>query len=218
MTRSTVARLRPLQDEIRACHACPRMVGPVVVGPPVPSRIFLVGQAPGPREGGLGRPFAWTAGRTLFRWFERLGVDEATFRTRVYMAAVCRCFPGKTPAGGDRVPDRAEVARCGAWMAQELAVLRPTLFIPVGRLAIELVLGRSVASLEEVVGDKVRATLHEIRADAVALPHPSGLSSWWKIEPGRTLLTRALGTLGDHPTWRRTFDAPGAGTPSPAHA
>ncbi len=48
-------------------------------------------------------PFAWTAGRQLFKWFASLGLDEATFRSRVYMAAVCRCFPGKRPTGGDRV-------------------------------------------------------------------------------------------------------------------
>src|ERR1019366_2814913 len=85
-----------LQAELAACRACPNMVGPVVHGPPVVSRVLLIGQAPGPREGSFGRPFAWTAGKTMFKWFEEsLGVDEATFRARVYMAAVARCFPGK---------------------------------------------------------------------------------------------------------------------------
>ena len=45
------------------------MQRPAVSGPPVLSRILLVGQAPGVKEPLLGRPFAWTAGRTLFRWF-----------------------------------------------------------------------------------------------------------------------------------------------------
>lgn len=202
--RAAVAlRLAVLQQELRGCRACPRMVGPVVVGRPNPSRILLVGQAPGPREGGLGRPFAWTAGRTLFRWIAGLGVDEETFRSGAYLAAVCRCFPGKTAAGGDRVPDRDEVARCGSWMAREVALLRPSLVVPVGKLAIELVLGKS--ALEDVVGRVRRATLHGIRVDVVSLPHPSGLSSWWKVEPGKTLLGRALRALGEHPTWRRTF-------------
>lgn len=180
------------------------MVGPVIVGRPVPSKIVLIGQAPGPREGALGRPFAWTAGRTLFRWFEGLGVDEETFRSRAYIAAACRCFPGKTGAGGDRVPDRDEVERCGGWMARELEVLRPSLLVPVGRLAIELVLGRRVA-LEDVIGRARAGTLHGHEAGVIALPHPSGLSSWWKVEPGRTLLGKALRALGRHPAWRQTF-------------
>ena len=78
---------------------------PVVSGGPVVSKVLLVGQAPGDKEPKLGRPFAWTAGRTLFRWFEEAcGFDELVFRRSIYMAAVCRCFPGKKPRGGDRVP------------------------------------------------------------------------------------------------------------------
>ena len=88
------------------CSRCPEMIGPVVSGSPVLSPILLIGQAPGDKEGGFGKPFAWTAGKTLFKWFEPIGLDEETFRQRVYMAAVCRCFPGKTP--------RAAIV-CRAW-------------------------------------------------------------------------------------------------------
>src|SRR5665811_1947627 len=82
------------------CRRCPEMNPPVVSGGPVLSRVLLVGQAPGDKEPKLGRPFAWTAGKTLFRWFnEAAGIDEAAFRASVYMAAVCRCFPGKKASG-----------------------------------------------------------------------------------------------------------------------
>src|SRR5271154_5241934 len=78
------------------CDRCPRMLKPVVVGRPVASRIILVGQAPGAKEPVLGRPFAWTAGKTLFKWFAAgLGWNEEEVRNRIYFAAVCRCFPGK---------------------------------------------------------------------------------------------------------------------------
>ena len=74
------------------------------------SKVILVGQAPGDKEPVLGKPFAWTAGKTLFRWFEEsCGLTEARFRSSIYMAAVCRCFPGKKLSGGDRVPSLAEV-------------------------------------------------------------------------------------------------------------
>src|SRR5215831_14416477 len=104
MREAPSSALRAHQLALRACARCPKMIGPVVVGPPVRSDILLIGQAPGPREGVLGRPFAWTAGRQLFKWFQSIGVEEAGFRARVYMAAVCRCFPGKTGSGGDRAP------------------------------------------------------------------------------------------------------------------
>src|SRR5471030_1661025 len=82
--------------QLASCTACPNMIGPVVHGPPIAVSIYLLGQAPGPHEGKIGKPFAWTAGKTLFRWFEEeMGVSEETFRERIYMSAVARCFPGK---------------------------------------------------------------------------------------------------------------------------
>lgn len=198
----TRARLRVLHAELDACRACPKMIGPVVHGPAVASRVLLVGQAPGPREGSFGRPFAWTAGRTMFRWFEEsLGVDEATFRERVYMAAVARCFPGKASGGGNRRPDAEEIVRCRTWLEGEAAILRPELVVAVGTLAIDQVLGEK-SPLAEVVGTVRRARWLGCDVDVVALPHPSGASPWHKIEPGKTLLGRALRLLARHPAMR----------------
>jgi uracil-DNA glycosylase len=191
--------LRVMQQELGACEACPNMIGPVVHGPPVLSPVMLVGQAPGPREGSFGRPFAWTAGRTMFRWFhESLGVDEAQFRERVYMAAVARCFPGKASGGGDRKPDAGEIDRCRRWLEREVTILQPRLVVAVGTLAIEQILGEK-GPLAEVVGKMRRARWLGREMDVVALPHPSGASTWHKTEPGKTMLGRALRVLARHP-------------------
>ncbi len=189
------------------------MHGPPVCHPPRPSRVLLVGQAPGPREGARGRPFAHTAGKTLFRWFEPFGVDEERFRANVYMAAVLRCFPGKAKSGGDRLPSAEEIAACRPWLEEEVAILKPRLVIPVGRLAIEQVFGARPASLAEVVGRERRVTFLGRSADAIALPHPSGVSSWHKLEPGKTLLAEALARIAAHPAWREAF-SPRASAPS----
>lgn len=181
------------------------MVGPVVHGGPVESRILLVGQAPGPREGSFGRPFAWTAGKTLFRWFhEALGVDEALFRQRVYMAAVARCFPGKAPGGGDRRPERDEIERCRDFLEAEVEILKPRLVLPVGTLAIEQVLGEK-APLAGLVGTLRRARYHSAEVDVICLPHPSGASTWHRTSPGKELLGRALEQLRAHPEVVSTF-------------
>ncbi|HLK35438.1 MAG TPA: uracil-DNA glycosylase family protein [Polyangiaceae bacterium] len=201
--RSGNEALRMLHRELEGCRACPKMIGPVVHGPPVSSRVLLVGQAPGPREGSFGRPFAWTAGKTMFGWFDSaLGVDEATFRARVYMAAVARCFPGKAPGGGDRKPDATEIASCEPWLAREVAILRPELVIAVGSLAIERILAVK-PKLAQVVGTVRTAEWLGHRVDVLALPHPSGASPWHKVDPGRSLLRRALELLGRHPAMAR---------------
>src|SRR2546421_13022876 len=88
------------------CRRCRRVFPPPVLGGPIFSYVMLIGQAPGVREPTLKRPFAHTAGKTLFRWFEEFcGMDEATMRERIYFAAVIRCFPGKASGGTDRVPN-----------------------------------------------------------------------------------------------------------------
>lgn len=199
-------QLADVQRRLAACKRCPAMIGPVVQGRPISSRLYLVGQAPGPHEGELGRPFAWTAGKTLFRWFATLGVDEETFRSRAFMAAVARCFPGKAKGGGDRRPDPAEIAACRRFLEEEVRLLQPKLVIPVGGLAIDQVLGRK-APLAEVVGEVLEAEIAGVKCEAICLPHPSGASTWFKVEPGASLLKRALARLGKHPEWKRAFAA-----------
>jgi uracil-DNA glycosylase len=186
---------------LKRCKKCPDMVGPVVAPPPVLSKVYIVGQAPGPREGALGRPFAWTAGKQLFKWLERLGLAEADVRARVYFAAVCRCFPGKTKQKADRVPDADEIENCSGWMRRELEILRPELIIPVGKLAIAQVMPQ-VKSLNDVIGRQFRLALHGHTADVIPVPHPSGASTWFKVEPGATLTRRALRRIKKHPAWQ----------------
>jgi len=176
------------------------MTGPVVVGAPALSKILLVGQAPGDREPKLGRPCAWTAGKTLFKWFLEIGIDEPTFRERVYMAAVCRCFPGKKERGGDRVPSDTEIASCAGWLDREIALLQPELVLPVGRLAIEQFLPPQ--PLVELIGRRHEGTRAGVRFALIPLPHPSGASTWFRTEPGRTHLGEALDLISRHPTWR----------------
>lgn len=186
---------------IEACTLCPRMHRPPVVGRPVRGRIILVGQAPGDKEPKLGRPFAWTAGRTLFQWFhDALGWTEEETRDRIYFAAVCRCFPGKKESGGDRVPDGAEIASCSRWLEAEFALLKPKLVLPVGKLAISQFL--PVTSLNLLIGQCLRIKYHGHAVDCIPLPHPSGASPWHRIEPGRTLLQRAMKRVAAHPAIR----------------
>ena len=159
-------------------------------------RAMIVGQAPGITESGGGKPFAGQAGRTLFRWFARIGFDEAAIREHVYIAALTRCYPGRAASGrGDRVPDADEQARCGTWLDAELRIIQPPLLIPIGRLAIARFLPPQ--PLDQVVGrvhDVAHAGGHSA---AIPLPHPSGASSWFHLPANARLLDRALEHLGE---------------------
>ena len=180
------------------CRRCPRMKSIPVSGGAVVSDVMLIGQAPGPREPTLKRPFAHTAGQTLFRWFEQFcGMNEAAVRSTIYFAAVCRCFPGKSPGGTDRVPAPDEIRNCSSWMNEEIKILKPRLIIPVGRLAIAQFI--ECTKLDRVIGRKFRPKRAEHTFDLIPLPHPSGASPWHKIPPGKQLLAKAMRKIARHP-------------------
>ena len=200
-----------LESHRRALAACRRCdvdhgVLPIVSLARRP-RAVLVGQAPGKVEAGGGRAFAGRAGKTLFRWLERAGIDESRARDGIYIAAITRCYPGPSPSGrGDRAPTPAERASCSSWLDAELALMRPRLLIPVGRLAIERFLPR--LALEDLIGRE-----HEVehvggRSIAIPLPHPSGASSWIHQGNHSELLSHALRLLGTRLAELRIIGSP----------
>ena len=177
------------------------MLPPPVSGGAIASEVMLIGQAPGVREPVLKRPFAHTAGKTLFRWFdEYCAMDEALVRQRIYFAAVCRCFPGKASGGTDRVPSPEEIAKCSSWMNDEFEILRPRLVIAIGKLAIAQFI--ALGKLETVIGRKFVMERAGHSFDLIPLPHPSGASPWHKMSPGRELLGKAMRMIERHPTIR----------------
>lgn len=202
MPRATTKFERHVR-QLFACRTCPTVVGTPISGPVEGASVLLVGQAPGPHEEDEGRPFAWTAGKKLFSWFSTIGVGESEFRNAVFMAAVIRCFPGKDPSGGDRVPYPAEIAACGEHLDTELRLLKPELMIAVGTLASLQIVGK--AQLKDVVGRMHQASRAGTTFDVIVLPHPSGRSTWLNKSENAELLRRSLQLIASHPAWRKTF-------------
>lgn len=153
-----------------------------------------------------GQPFAGRAGKTLFAWFAQVGLEERQVRDWLYIAAITRCYPGPHPGGrGDRVPTPHERARCADWLDDELRILRPTLIVPVGRLAIDRFLG--AGALSELIGRAHVVDHAGGTSTVIPLPHPSGASSWIHATGHRALLDRALALVGAKLEARRSRSA-----------
>jgi uracil-DNA glycosylase len=193
-------KLERLVTALRACTLCPKMHRPAVSGGAVLSRVMSVGQAPGVKEPVMGRPFAWTAGKTLFKWFtSACGWSEADFRSRIYMAAVARCFPGKAQTGGDRVPDEGEVNACSRWLAEEIDLLRPELVLPIGKLAIAQFVPfekTDRSHRRRISRDEIRSSIR--RDSAAASQRREHVASHGT---GKSLLEKALRRVVGHPAW-----------------
>lgn len=203
--------LERLSAEIRACRACVNagfiadatpiatseyefehdMSRRAYTGPNGSGRAMLIGQAPGQLEAVQREHFVGRAGRVLFRWLERIGIDEDDFRRHVYMTAVTKCFPGKSARSkvGDRRPTPREVRLCRPFLDRQIAVVDPKLILLVGKMAIDRYLpGRS---LDEVVGRVFDTQQREL----LPLPHPSGMSRWLNEPANQERLTQALEVL-----------------------
>jgi uracil-DNA glycosylase len=189
--RRTIAdELRRLQAAGHRCRICQEQ-GLLPEARPVftdtgPARIVLVGQAPGIVEHENGRPFSGRAGAELWRWMSRAGfASDDEFRRTVYITAVTRCFPGRSPNGGDRRPSPGEILNCSRWIDAELRLLQPDVVLAVGQLAIGRFLGPG--RLEDRVGHPFGD-----RPVIVPLPHPSGQSRWLNDLANRERLAGAL--------------------------
>lgn len=188
--RATFERLAWRMKRCRKCGLAPGIHA--IFGSFDRPRWALVGQAPGKQEIALDRPFAGPAGKRLFRWLVDAGLDDAEFRASCYVTAVMKCFPGRG-VRGDLRPSRVQLANCASLLDEELALVRPSVLVPVGGLAIERFLGK--VKLEDVVGRKFETEIAESKVTVIPLPHPSGASAWTNMAEHQGLIRRAIALL-----------------------
>jgi len=116
-----------LHQEIITCGRCRLSEGRIHAVPgegPVPARALLIGEAPGRREDELGRPFVGRAGTILEGLLSSIGLS----REQVYITSVIKCRPPK-----NRDPKHDEIAACQPYLERQIALLRPSGIVPMGR-------------------------------------------------------------------------------------
>ncbi len=211
---------RPLSIEMKACTLCLSEGYPIIAEPifrgDETAKVMIIGQAPGETEVSAGRPFNAGSGKRLFKWLEQAGWEEDDFRSRQYITAVTKCYPGKSNSGhGDRVPSKREQELCQPFLVRELNSVRPQLVIPVGRLAISKFLpgfralsdvigkcayipldrlkeGLPVRSGRKYILDRFEVVDRSVGVWVVPLPHPSGASLWPNQSSNKALIDDAL--------------------------
>jgi uracil-DNA glycosylase family 4 len=163
-------------------------------------RAMLIGQAPGRREIETGLPFAHDAGKRLVGWLALAGISVEDFRQRWYVTSVGKCYPGRrSGASVDSPPSRSEVQRWSPYLAEEVRLVAPELVVLVGGLAHRYAFGAD-AHLEALVGSTL-AWPGAPKASVLALPHPSGASTWLVHPDHVALWQRSIDLLGD--AWRK---------------
>ncbi len=92
------------------------------------AQILFIGEAPGKSEDIDGRPFVGAAGKFLNEMLATIDLK----REDVYITNVVKYRP---PDNRDPLPE--EVAACAPWLAEQVALIDPTLIVLLGRHALE---------------------------------------------------------------------------------
>lgn len=92
------------------------------------AEILFIGEAPGKAEDLEGRPFVGAAGKFLQEMLASISLK----REDVYITNVVKYRP---PNNRDPLPE--EVAACAPWLAEQVALIDPTLIVLLGRHALE---------------------------------------------------------------------------------
>ncbi len=122
---------------------------------------MIIGEAPGQNEDEQGKPFVGKAGQLLTEMLRAVGLA----RDEVFITNILKCRP---PNNRDPKPEEAE--RCGAYLSQQIALIRPKLILSVGRISAQTLL-----KTDAPVG-KLRGKVHNLDGTPlVVVYHPAYL-------------------------------------------
>jgi DNA polymerase-1 len=136
---------------------------------PVPTRIMLVGEAPGAREDDIARPFSGPAGRYLDRVLAEVGLPRET----VYITNSVRCRPPD-----NATPTNGQIKACSTYMQSELEIVKPDYILVMGNAAL-----RSILKTSGVM--KKRGTAQQL---------PGGRTAFVTVHPAAVLRNPGLET------------------------
>jgi uracil-DNA glycosylase len=111
------------------------------------ARVMLIGEQPGDSEDLAGKPFVGPAGKVLDDALEIAGIP----RGETYVTNVVKHFKF-TRRGKRRIhdkPTRYEVDACRPWLANELALVKPSIVVVLGATAAQSLLGSTFRVTKE---------------------------------------------------------------------
>ena len=127
------------------------------------ARLMIIGEAPGAEEDRQGEPFVGRAGQLLNAMLRAIGLE----RGQVFIANILKCRPP-----GNRNPAPDEVAACGHFLRQQVALVRPQVILAVGGVA-----AHNLLQTDDSVG-RLRRRVHaygENRIPLLVTYHPAYL-------------------------------------------
>ena len=122
--------------------------------------ILFIGEGPGKAEDEQGVPFVGAAGKFLTELIESIGLT----RDDVFIANMVKHRP---PENRDPLPEELEAY--GPWLAEQIEIIEPKLFVTLGRFSMAYFLGES-QSISKIHGQPKRNTAGQV---VIPMYHPA---------------------------------------------
>ncbi|HXK52473.1 uracil-DNA glycosylase [Candidatus Nomurabacteria bacterium] len=122
-------KLQIIEREIRKCEKCSLCKTALQAVPGEGSstaKVVFIGEAPGATEDKTGRPFVGRAGNLLEKLLEKINLS----REEVWIGNIIKHRP---PKNRDPLPE--EIKACRGYLENQLAVIKPSLIVTLGRFA-----------------------------------------------------------------------------------
>ena len=162
------AQLKSVVAACTKCDLCKSRTQTVFgVGDPK-ARWLFVGEGPGRNEDFQGEPFVGPAGKLLDNMFAAMGLKRGD---NTYIANIVKCRPTDA-ANGDRPPAAEEVDACLPYLERQIALIKPSIIVALGKTAALALLKRDPATPVS----SLRGTVHR-HADVpvIVTYHPAYL-------------------------------------------
>ena len=149
MTKSPSLLVSEFVQQWKDCQKCPlceRRTHVVLYQGSIPAKVLFIGEAPGPSEDLLARPFAGPSGNVFRQIMNRVAAERGRSVSYCVTNVVC-CFPeitsddieaGLYPDGtqtGIRDPNKEEILACQPRLMQFVDLVKPQLVIRLGKVA-----------------------------------------------------------------------------------
>lgn len=172
-----MSEFEDLRQEILNCQICKGLIDgydhPITSGNQK-AKIMQIGQAPSRTCMMTGKAFDDASGKKLLEWYA-IKREEFDNPDNFYIAAMAKCYPGKSSTSGDNPPPKI----CAqTYMNRELEIIEPEMYIVIGSYAAKWFFPKE--KLTDLIFQN-----HTYKGKPLyVIPHPSPLNRrWLKAHP-----------------------------------
>jgi DNA polymerase len=146
--KGKIEDLQKIAKEIERCEVCNKYkIGLIIPGEGKPNaKIMFMGEAGGPTESKVGRPFVGRSGKFLMQLLSSIGIK----REDVFLTSPVKYYPGS------RAPTNEEIMHGMIHTSKQIEIINPKLIVMLGNVALKALFPNEKLKVSEIHGNPIR--------------------------------------------------------------